>query len=713
MTTLLIDNHDSYTYNLFHLLARVQGSEPLVVRNDEADWASLRAERFERCVISPGAGHPGRQRDFGLSAAVLDEPGLAVLGVCLGHQGLALRHGARVERVAPVHGRTSLIRHDGSELFDGIPPAFRAVRYHSLAVAEPLPRTLAALAHAEDGTLMALRHRRRAHWGVQFHPESIESQWGERLIANFLAASAPRRRIRRRGARGPGAAPAPPARRRARARVAATPALEVRTVARPVDAETAFVALFGGERTAFWLDSARPDGTAGRFSFMGGAGGPLCALLEHDVTARRSTITRRSGREHRDGGLLDHLERTLAGGAPTGDAPEIPFTGGWVGYLGYEMRGECGAEVVHRSALPDAALLFADRLVAFDHLTGEAHVLCLHAPGAAAVASREWLERTARRLRLLRAGAPPAVPARGARSRFELARSASGYLRDIAACQELLAAGESYEICLTNELRGSRCPAGLDLYRVLRRVNPAPFGAFLRLGAVEVIGSSPERFLSAGREGALEARPIKGTRARGADPAADERAAAELREAAKDRAENLMIVDVLRNDLGRVAQVGSVEVPALMGLESYATVHQLVSTVRARLRPEAGVIDALRAAFPGGSMTGAPKLRTMELLDRIEGRPRGVYSGAIGYLAASGAADLSIAIRTIVNSPLGMTIGAGGAITVASDARAELDELLLKARAPLDAVGIALHGRADAASLAAFEPAARRGAGRV
>ena len=303
----------------------------------------------------------------------------------------------------------------------------------------------------------------------------------------------------------------------------------------------------------------------------------------------------------------------------------------------------------------------------------------------------------------------PADP--GGHTTFSLRRPADDYLRDIERCQEYLAAGESYEICLTNELAGPPCADTLSLHRVLRRVNPAPFAAFLRLGGVEVIGSSPERFLALDRHGGLEAKPIKGTVARGATPGEDREAAARLRAGAKDRAENLMIVDVLRNDLGRVAEIGSVSVPKLMGVESYATVHQLVSTVRARLRSDATIVDCLRASFPGGSMTGAPKARTMEIIDRLEARPRGIYSGAIGYFAANGSADLSIAIRTIVNSSRGMTIGAGGAITVQSDARAEVRELLLKARAPLQAVGLALHGRRDAAR-AWPRPAAATAGGR-
>ena len=702
MTTLLIDNHDSNTFNLFQLLAVVEGHEPEVVRNDETDWSQLDVERFSKVVISAGPGRPDRPRDFGLSSGALAMEQLPLLGVCLGHQGLVLAHGGTVGAAPqPMHGRRSRIHHSGLELFDGIPQGFLAVRYHSLAAHEPLPAELEVTARTSSGTVMAVRHRTRPHWGVQFHPESVETEWGEKLVRNFCLLA------QERGGSGPRAAAAhraqpPRARRRQDGRKLE---LVLQTVRNPPDCESAFVQLFGDQPTSFWLDSSSHRLGMGRFSYMGAAGGPRSLLATHDVAAAElTTHSPTGGIERHRTSLLDWLEQQNSELAAEG---REFFTGGFVGYLGYELKAECGSPNRHRSSVPDAALLFADRLIAFDHVNDEAHVLAL-ADAAGRRDAADWTERTAAALRALPSVEAATPPLLGERSEFRLRQVAADYLRDIEACQAHLAAGESYEICLTNELVGPRCADALSLHRVLRRINPAPFAAYLRMAGIEVCSSSPERFLSLDRFGALEARPIKGTVARGATPGEDREAAARLRAGAKDRAENLMIVDVLRNDLGRVAEVGSVSVPSLMGVESYATVHQLVSTVRARLRADATIVDCLRACYPGGSMTGAPKLRTMEILEGLETRPRGVYSGAIGYLAADGSADLSIAIRTIVNSRDGLTIGAGGAITVQSDPHAELRELLLKARAPLEAVGLALHGRRDAARVVGAAARPRR-----
>ena len=226
----------------------------------------------------------------------------------------------------------------------------------------------------------------------------------------------------------------------------------------------------------------------------------------------------------------------------------------------------------------------------------------------------------------------------------------------------------------------------LSLYRTLRRIDPAPFGAFLRFGDLAVLSSSPERFLAIDPGGRVEARPIKGTSRRGQTVAEDRRLAAELRADPKSRAEHLTIVDLLRNDLGRVCEFGTVQTPELLRVESYQTVHQLVSTVAGRLRARGRPPQCIRACFPPGSMTGAPKKRTMEIIDELEGEPRGIYSGAIGYLGLGGGCDLSVVIRTIVIEAQSASIGVGGAIVVDSDPQAEYEETQLKGRAAMQAI---------------------------
>ncbi|MCW3016803.1 MAG: pabB, partial [Solirubrobacterales bacterium] len=355
---------------------------------------------------------------------------------------------------------------------------------------------------------------------------------------------------------------------------------------------------------------------------------------------------------------------------------------------------------------PDAGLILADRLLAFDHESGELHLACV-TPLHDTAAATAWLDATATRLARMPRGAiaPPVLGDALAPLHVRASRTRAQYEQQIAACHASIRHGDSYELCLTDELRLSTGLDPLTLHRVLRARNPAPHAAFIRIGDVTLVSSSPERFLAVDRGRHVESRPIKGTAARAGDPVADAEARDALAASEKDRAEHLMIVDLVRHDLGSVCEIGSVHVPELMVVEPYATVHQLVSSVRGTLAGGRDATDAVRAAFPPGSMTGAPKERTMELLDALEDRARGPYAGTIGYLALNGTADLAVAIRTAVCTGDEVRIGSGGAIVLQSDAAGEHAELLLKARAVVQAVALATCGDPGAHDLEALAQA--------
>jgi para-aminobenzoate synthetase len=694
--TLLIDNYDSYTYNLFQLLAVVNGVEPVVLTNDAAA-GDLRLAAFDNAVISPGPGRPDRSRDFGIAAEIIARAEIPVLGVCLGHQGIAAVAGGEVVRApAARHGHLTRVSHDGRDLFRGIAQGFTAVRYHSLCVADPFPPELEATAWAEDGVNMGLRHRDQPLWGVQFHPESIETQFGYEIVANFRELTASYHVARPAGrpktsARTAGRRNGPEhVARAADPDSGTTYQLHVRVLDFAADTEAVFTRMFSSSPRAFWLDSAHIEPGLARFSFLGDASGPLAESVVYRLDGAVEVRAGDGCAQRFDGTVFDYLKRELR--RRVIKSPELPFDFrcGYVGYFGYELKAICGSRNAHRSGTPDASWLFVDRMIAVDHEAGMTYVLALSdGSSRSAAESVAWLELAGAELSAGHGAVPIAGPQNGAMGDMAaerwLTRDREQYLADIATCKDKLLSGESYEICLTNSVRFPDAGDAYGFYRRLRRSNPAPYAAFLRLDGVEVACSSPERFLRVDADRVVETKPIKGTAPRGRTAEEDRRLRDELTTSTKTRAENLMIVDLLRNDLGRVCEVGSVHVPRLMATETYATVHQLVTTVRGRLRADADLVDCIRACFPGGSMTGAPKLRTMEIIDSLEGAARGVYSGAIGFLGCNGTMDLNIVIRTAVLTDGEWHVGAGGAIVLDSDPVAEYEEMLLKANAVMRA----------------------------
>jgi len=400
---------------------------------------------------------------------------------------------------------------------------------------------------------------------------------------------------------------------------------------------------------AFWLD-AGPDAAAG-WSWLG--------IGEPD--AERTV-------------LATELARP---GAPTADAG--PFRGGWVGWCGYEPGAQAaGAPIDADELAPPSVWLRTERLIAFDHATRRAW--------AVSRGDERWADQVRERARVLPRNRELPEPAvREAVGRHE----PDEYAVLIERCRDAIRDGDAYQLCLTTRFSVDGEVEPASVYLRLRNLTPSHHGGYIRSEEIALLSASPERFLEVG-DGMVRTRPIKGTRPRGADAVADARLADELVTSEKERAENVMIVDLMRNDLSRVCAPGSVGVTDLLVVESYPAVHQLVSMVTGRLVDGTTVGGLLDAAFPAGSMTGAPKLSAMTILHRLEGGPRGIFAGAFGWVGHDGALDLAMVIRSIVVHHGGAYVGAGGGITWRSDAAAEVAEVGIKARGPLAALGAAL-----------------------
>ena len=472
---------------------------------------------------------------------------------------------------------------------------------------------------------------------------------------------------------------------------AQTRELVVRPLPFAVNCEEAYPLLTGGAEYSFWLDSAREESPMSVASYVGVVPPQLSPLRVdsaraaaesggEDPFAQLEAALARAPRVHPDA--------AAATGLPAG------LRGGYVGYFGYEARAAMGMEhghpvpgylPAHEAPTPDSLWLPAVRYLVHEHAR----------PGAAArswlVGDESWCEAAERLLSAVGESASDNAPVNTPELTELLlfpAPAAEAYMDAVRASQHEIYEGNSYEVCLTAQTV-ARIPNPspelfFELYRRQRAHNSAPYAAYLRCGDFSVLSSSPERFLSVDTHRNAQTKPIKGTVPRGATPEEDAAAAAWLRTDEKTRAENLMIVDLLRNDLSTVSDPASVRVPVLMGVESYSTVHQLVSTVSSRLREGISAVAAARACFPGGSMTGAPKPSTMQIIEGLEGRARGVYSGALGFVSTDGSVNLSIVIRTLVAHDDGtVTLAAGGAIVADSDPTAEYEEMLTKLRAAL------------------------------
>ena len=421
-----------------------------------------------------------------------------------------------------------------------------------------------------------------------------------------------------------------------------------------------------------WLDSGAPRTEQGRFDIL--VADPIATLITRAMVTEifhGAEVTQSSNNP------FELLRVWLNASAPA--IPNIPFAGGAVGYFGYDLarRLERLPNIAEDDAnIPDMAIGIYDWAIVVDHQLKKS-TLASH--GGASMTTKRWEE-------LIwefkgDVGSRWIIPFH-VLSNVEPDLDLDQYAERFAKLKRYIADGDCYQVNLTRRFSARAGGDPWTAYRELRKVNPAPMAAYLQLPFVQILSSSPEGFLQV-RDKHVTTKPIKGTRPRRADPMHDQQEISSLKNATKDQAENVMIVDLLRNDLGKVCETGSVRVPSLFEIESFATVHHLVSTVTGTLRDDCDCIDLLKACFPGGSITGAPKLRAMEIIEELEPHRRGIYCGSIGYIGSDGAMDINIAIRTLIYSDAKIRFWVGGGIIADSVMEDEFQETLDKAKAML------------------------------
>ncbi|MFC2067272.1 aminodeoxychorismate synthase component I [Chloroflexota bacterium] len=443
---------------------------------------------------------------------------------------------------------------------------------------------------------------------------------------------------------------------------------------------------------SFFLDSGMDPGKLGRYSFMGSD--PFLVLRSR---GEEVTLIKDGVEEVRQGNPFDVAGELLTVySLDKGQAP-VPFIGGAVGYFSYDLCHfieRLPSTAIDDLNLPECYLAFYDTIIAFDHLEGRAYLVSTGFPELGEVKRKRRAEERLREAKnqmlknTLPSIAEPSHVGKGMALKSNFSREE--YLKAVATAREYICAGDIFQVNLSQRFEADLPVLPYELYRKLREINPAPFASYLGFDEVSAVGASPERFLKVQGD-LVETRPIKGTRPRGKTPEKDKALAQELLSSVKDRAENVMIVDLERNDIGRVCRYGTVKVTELAVLETYPTVFHLTSTVQGRLSEGKSRIDLLKATFPGGSITGAPKVRAMEIIDELEPTRRSVYTGSIGYLSFNGDMDLNIVIRTILAKGGRAYFQVGGGIVYDSEPEAEYEETLDKAKALVQALNLSSH----------------------
>ncbi|KAH0548620.1 hypothetical protein GP486_007836 [Trichoglossum hirsutum] len=731
---LFVDAYDSFSWNIVDLLQNLLSVEVFVIKTDaifaEEEFLGL-LRCFDAVLVGPGPGNPNNKQDIGLIDSLWKLEGkdiLPILGICLGFQSLALSFGASIERLhLPQHGQVATVTHNGTSIFRNV-GTLRATLYHSLharlcdqvsgsSAGElwvskhcPLLEPLAWNLHSrpDSPVLMGIKHVLKPFWGVQFHPESVcSNEECKEMIRNWYEDSLSWNFARNRSSL-PEVPPFVFGRCRrgsymnSRRTESTLLPRHYQVVTETLDQRSLTVSgiceiLSLPKQDMIVLESASIRQGLGTHSIIGVLSGDYMRI-EYSVEESVVRLVYPSGTSSRvplQGlSVWEWLDDLIRGVQITGGDSKVPFWGGFMGVFSYEMGLQKYLAPSRKGNAPDVSLALVQRSVVFDHQQQHIYIQSI-------IEDDSWPKEVAKLLSssgsFCRAQPRLQPEARNALDCYSKNATAclpdeEIYKANVRQAQEFLSAGDSYQLCLTDEtvitMPSSKDPyIPWHLYNLLCERNPAPFAAYVSLGNLKILSSSPEQFFRRQRQGHCSLRPMKGTVKKSAEMT--RRKAEAILATPKESAENLMIADLIRHDLNSAMKTEAVvTVPELMVVEDFHTVYSMSSRINAIIpdsTPKERVptaLEALRECLPPGSMTGAPKKRSCEILSNLENRPRQVYSGVLGYLDFGGAAQFSVLIRSVFKSEEENVdtwrIGAGGAVTILSTEQGEWDEMITK-----------------------------------
>ncbi|MGN1392753.1 MAG: chorismate-binding protein [Succinivibrionaceae bacterium] len=712
---LLVDNYDSFTYNLIQYLG-ILNQDFKIIKNDELILSEIIELEPRGIILSPGPGSP---QDAGISSKIVEyfDNKCPILGICLGHQVIVESSGGTVDHApTPMHGKISNIKHKGTGIFTNIPSSIHVTRYHSLTVTKlPNDYEITAITDTEPRVVMGVQHKNYPVFGVQFHIEALETEYGLHILKNFCDIVNERKILPRdiKEYNLPVNTYKPVINKYLQQKSLLPNISNLKGFALEIITPSDFttldcVKIFENEREFKLLDSQENEITElNRYSIF--AFNPILRVENHDGENYLETFDGLNQSITDSSDALECIEQIIKTYSikvlpPLPNHISVPFVGGFIGHISYEyyrvlFEDKLGTDIFLKESqnltfddsepeLPLLSFSLYENAIIYDKKASKWFIT--------SIVSKNHLEKFKNRVLYKikewqtskvskKQNLATSLQKNTTEPEVYTSVSDEEYIEDLNKIHEFIKDGKVYQINYTQRFDMDYTDSPSSVYEKLIEINSSPFGGLFISNDYSILSTSPERFIQI-KDNKISTRPIKGTIQKTGDEEQDAELKEQLRNSAKDRSELLMIVDLERNDFGKICEYGSICVPKQFIIEEYPTLFHLVSEINGVLRKGTSIKDIFMSCFPGGSITGAPKLVAIQCINLLERVPRSVYTGTMGYIDISGNIDLNIVIRTIILKNNKAYFSAGGGIVWDSDNQSEYEESLLKAQALMDSL---------------------------